>query len=106
MSKRNHVVLAWPDIIRNSVRKNMTQAQIADVLGVSQGTVSRFMRVNGIRPAFDKGPGRGDSRLKADLYARLEAMLAAGKTRKEVAAELKISEATVYNWLKEATRRA
>lgn len=101
MSKSSHVVLAWPDIIRNGVKKKMTQAQIADILGVSQGTVSRFMKANGIRPAHDFGPGRGDSRLKADLFPRLEALLAEGKTRCQAASELRISEATVYNWLKE-----
>lgn len=105
MSKPSHVMLAWPDIIRNSVAKRMTQAQIAEILGVSQGTVSRFMKANGIRPAYDMGPARGDSKLRADLFRRLEALLADGKTREEAAATLRISESTVYNWLKEAARK-
>jgi predicted transcriptional regulator len=98
------VVLAWPDIIRNGVRKNMTQAQIADILGVSQATVSRFMKENGIRPAHDMGPGRGDSKLRADLYPKLEALLSAGKSRTDAAAELRISITTVYNWLRDERR--
>jgi predicted transcriptional regulator len=94
-----------PEGVRRLVANGATQTDIARLLGVSQPTVSRFMKQNKIQPANEKGPARGSSRFRAQKIAAVLQARAEGHTAEAIGRMTRVGKSTVELWLREEDSR-
>ena len=85
------------ELERMFLREHMTKAEIAEACGVSATAVSRWLKLDGLAPVSQKTGGK-----LRPADAELAAMLKGSRKTQEIAAEWRVSAATVRRWIKEA----